>query len=169
MNSMLFIVGFMASGKSTVSKLLSEALSVPYLDTDEEIERLERMSVDTIINSKGEHFFRSSERNLLNNIPIERKIVSCGGGLPCFSDNILTMKKLGTILYFSSSLDTLVERLSIDSTRPLVQGKDAISLKKWVTETYHSRKLYYHLSDIEVDNNISLEKLISVLKQNNIV
>lgn len=146
MTKPLFIIGFMGAGKTTMAKEISMKLRLPHLDSDIEIEKKEGIPIEEIFTTKGEAYFRNLESNWLRNLSDEPKVVSCGGGLPCFNDNILILKKKGRVIYLDSPNNLILERIYTDTTRPLVRNKskeDILVLKK-------NRELYYNLADKKI-------------------
>ncbi len=146
MTKPLFIIGFMGAGKTTMAKEISMKLRLPHLDSDSEIEKKEGIPIEEIFTTKGESYFRNLESNWLQNLSDEPKVISCGGGLPCFNDNILILKKKGRVIYLDSPNNLILERIYTDTTRPLVRNKskeDILVLKK-------NRELYYNLADKKI-------------------
>lgn len=136
----------MGAGKTTMAKEISMKLRLPHLDSDIEIEKKEGIPIEEIFTTKGEAYFRNLESNWLRNLSDEPKVVSCGGGLPCFNDNILILKKKGRVIYLDSPNNLILERIYTDTTRPLVRNKskeDILVLKK-------NRELYYNLADKKI-------------------
>ena len=83
----------MGAGKTSLAKQLALRLSLTHLDSDAEIEKQECKPINEIFQSQGESYFRSLEKKWIDNLDSTPTIVSCGGGLPCYNDNILTLKK----------------------------------------------------------------------------
>jgi shikimate kinase len=136
----------MGAGKTTMAKEISMKLRLPHLDSDSEIEKKEGIPIEEIFTTKGESYFRNLESNWLQNLSDEPKVISCGGGLPCFNDNILILKKKGRVIYLDSPNNLILERIYTDTTRPLVRNKskeDILVLKK-------NRELYYNLADKKI-------------------
>ena len=84
---MIYLIGYMGSGKSTTTKLLANKLHLPFYDIDKEIEKKEKISVSEIFKRDGELHFRSMETEILKKI-IKKSIISCGGGLPIHNKRI---------------------------------------------------------------------------------
>src|ERR1700740_717154 len=98
----LFLIGLPGSGKSTIGKELSRLLQLPLMDTDDEICKREKLTVEEIFTSKGEPYFRELEKNLLAElVQSYNGIVSTGGGLPCFFDNIEVITKNGVGVFLN--------------------------------------------------------------------
>ena len=146
MTKPLFIIGFMGAGKTTLAKELSQKYTIPLLDSDAEIEKQEGNSIEEIFRQKGEPYFRGLETNWLQNLNDEPKVISCGGGLPCFNDNILMLRKKGQVIYLNSPNDLILERIYNDASRPLVKNKT----KEEILELKKNRELYYNLADKKI-------------------
>ena len=123
------------------------------------------MSVNDIFSKKGEHYFRHCEHTLIKNLSVEHGVISCGGGLPCYNDTILLLKEKGLVLYLYSSLELIYERLKGDLTRPIFRHNVEGELKETILKLYDNRKIYYHLSDLKIENTLSLDQAILKLKQ----
>lgn len=111
----------MGSGKSTVGKRLASALDYLFVDTDREIERLSGKAIPEIFNEEGESTFRNQETKFLGFIKeLDKVIISTGGGLPIFNDNLISLLESGLTIYIDCDASTLVERITNDpSDRPL--------------------------------------------------
>ncbi len=118
------LIGFMGSGKTSVSRILAESLGLGLLDTDEEIERLQGRTVSDIFAEDGEPAFRQMERELLMRLSLEKKplVIATGGGLAAQPENRQLLKKLGDVIYLQVRPETVLSRLADDSSRPLLQG-----------------------------------------------
>ena len=150
----LFIIGYMASGKTTIANKLSEDLGYPWLDTDQIIEDMEGIPISSIIEEQGEPAFRTLEYKVIENIsPSTPYIISTGGGLPCFNNLIEKLNTLGTTIYIETPIAHIVDRLGQDSSRPLVKGLNKADLQKYVRHHYHSRRRIYEQSDLRIRNN----------------
>lgn len=147
----IVLIGFMASGKTSVGKLLAERLGYKFLDTDSLIENKAGAPISLIFESKGEEYFRDMESGILQDILSDTKdgVISTGGGLPMGPKNRDALKKLGKIVYLKGSQETLVQRLSKDTTRPLLKGED---INKRVAQLLKERSHIYE----ELANQIIL-------------
>lgn len=154
MASALFLCGMPGSGKSKLGKKLASRLKIKFLDLDWWIEQAHGMSPASWISAKGEESFRLAEAEALRRIPLNDSIlISCGGGTPCFLDNLEYMLSNGVVVYIDVPLQTLVQRLSNNSTeRPLLAGGD---LTERLTALWQERKTVYQ----------SIDRVISPLKQ----
>ncbi|MCI7812647.1 MAG: shikimate kinase [Lachnospiraceae bacterium] len=122
----IILIGFMGSGKTSVGHHLSEALSLPFLDTDEEIEKNSQMKITDIFSQYGERYFRNLETETLEKLSEDqdRKVISVGGGLPVEKVNQPYLKEMGSVIFLEAKEDTLVTRLQGDTTRPMLKGAD---------------------------------------------
>ena len=138
----IYLVGFMGSGKSTLGILLSNTLNFNFIDTDKLIEKRNSMSISNMFKTKGELFFRDEEKKILKEIiKLNKTIISTGGGMPCFNNNIETLNKHGKTIYLDYDIETLYLRLKKDNNRPLLNNK---SLKKNIQKTLNTRKEIYN-------------------------
>ena len=138
----IYLVGFMGSGKSTLGILLSNSLNFNFIDTDKLIEKRNSMSISNIFKTKGELFFRNEETKIIKAIiKLNKTIVSTGGGMPCFNNNIETLNKHGKTIYLDYDIDSLYLRLKDDNKRPLLNNK---SLKRKIQELLNIRREIYN-------------------------
>lgn len=121
----LYLVGFMGTGKTTVSRAVAQRLGFACVDSDHEIERLTGRSIPEIFAADGEAEFRRLEREfILNGHPGTRTVIACGGGLvvqPGLADEL---RARGVVVCLHASLATILERSSRQNNRPLLQGPD---------------------------------------------
>jgi len=166
----IFLIGFMGSGKTHWGKLLSSKLQLPFRDLDSLIVEKEQRSVSDIFAAEGEEYFRYKEMEMLEELigREENFILSCGGGTPCFFNNIEFMKKSGKVVWLNTSVEVLKERLLKERmSRPLIREVDDEELKRFIIRKLSERKMYYEQADVMVnEESITLEELIRVLLQN---
>ncbi len=149
----IILIGFMGAGKTTVGKRLAERFRWDFIDTDEYIEQKAGMAVSEIFDRYGEENFRARETEALQEILQERKeaVISVGGGLPMREKNREYLKKLGRTIYLRAQVDTLVERLSGDTARPLLRGQD---LRARITQLMELRSdVYESAADVILDTD----------------
>lgn len=122
-NRNIILIGYMGSGKSTVGRKAAKAVEYNFLDTDSLIEKEEGMTISKLFEEKGEPYFRERETETIRKLIAEPKgnIIATGGGLPMKEGNAELLKELGTVIYLKAETNTLVRRLSGDTTRPLLQ------------------------------------------------
>ena len=160
----IVLIGYMASGKSTIGKHLAAAMYLPFIDLDTYIEEKEEMSITDIFEEKGEIYFRYQEhfylKELLNS---EQKFVlSLGGGTPCYAGNmnLITEKENVTSIYLNASLKTLVARLlKQKNKRPLVANLSDEKLHEFVAKHLFERREFYEQANhqLKIDDKKILE------------
>lgn len=116
----IYLIGFMGSGKTTTGKLLSEILQMNHYDTDRYIEKKYGLSIPAIFQVKGEATFRDYETAALHELD-QRSVVSTGGGIVERTSNVHLMQSRGTVIYLATSFDVIMSRLGNDPSRPLWQ------------------------------------------------
>lgn len=123
----IILVGFMGSGKSTIGRELGQLLSYPMIDTDSMIEEIEKISIADIFSLKGESYFRESETDALHQLAessLTHHIIATGGGLPVKEENRPLLRQLGYVVWLDANTDTILERTSRNSNRPLLQTEN---------------------------------------------
>ncbi len=136
---MLYLIGMMGSGKSSVGSLLANYLQIPLVDIDKEIEKDEKLPIIEIFKVKGEKYFRNIESEYLLK---EKKsaVVSCGGGIILIKKNRELLRTGGYTFYLKTSISVLEKRLLRANNRPLI---DNDHLKESLTNIYNKRKSLY--------------------------
>lgn len=119
----ILLIGFMGTGKSTVSSRLKKRLGMKEVDTDALIVKREGMSISDIFAQKGEEAFRNMETALLEELESQRNlIISCGGGMALRDENAAIMKAAGTVVWLTAEPETILKRVKNDDSRPLLRG-----------------------------------------------
>lgn len=165
----IFLIGMPGSGKTYWGEKISKELNIPVLDTDQEIERNEQLSIAEIFTQKSEDYFRKKENTLLQSIISQSNntlLVCTGGGLPYYHNNMQLMNEHGTTIYLNASIDTLVANLSNGfEIRPLLQEHED-ALRERLSSILSDRKPIYeqahHTFAVE---NLNLEVLEPILKK----
>lgn len=141
----IFLIGYMGCGKSTLGRNLSAATGYRFIDLDKYIEGRYRHTIREIFDQYGEDGFRQIERNMLHEVAdFEDVIVACGGGTPCFFDNMDYMNAHGTTVYLDTSLDKLHSRLMRGRhKRPLIADKNDDQLREFIIENLAKRMPHY--------------------------
>lgn len=171
----IILVGYMGSGKTTVGKTLSKETGMMFYDLDWYIESRMRKSVSQIFAEKGEEGFRKIEYNMLHEVAeFEDVIISCGGGTPCFFDNMDYLNQQGDVVYLKATPETLYKHLLMAKVeRPLLKGKSSEELVAYITEHLKERAPFYEKARYTLDVNVldeydkikdSVEGLRSLLK-----
>ncbi len=143
----------MGSGKTTLGKALSKATGLPFYDLDWYIESRMRKSVSQIFAEKGEEGFRTIEHNMLHEVAeFEDVIISCGGGTPCFFDNIDYINAQGQTVYLKTEPEVLQQHLMMGKgQRPLIKGKTPDELIDYISEQLALREPYYAKAKYTLD------------------
>ncbi len=157
------LLGYMASGKSAVGKLLAKELNIQFVDLDDFIEEKEQLSISEIFKLKGEIYFRIKEGEYLKELLNFDKnlIISLGGGTPCYGNNMEIIKNKSKSFYLNASINTIYERL-IDETskRPLVATLGTNNLKEFIAKHLFERNPFYERSDNTIlVNNKSISEV----------
>lgn len=131
----------MGAGKTTVGKALAKELDLPFYDLDWYIETRMHKKVKEIFDEQGEEGFRRIERNMLHEVAeFENVVLSCGGGTPCFFDNMEYMNGQGTVIYLKCSPEVLFRHLKMGKgVRPLLLGKNDEELMAFIREQLERR------------------------------
>ena len=154
---MIYLIGYMGSGKTTLAKKLSKRLQLPFLDTDFEIEKKENKSISDIFKDEGELHFRILETEFLTQIK-NNAIIACGGGIPMHNDNMSIINKKGISIYLKASAKNLASRLKNEKQhRPLITNKPDEKLEDYIKEDLQNRSSYYTLSHHTVSVNNKTE------------
>lgn len=170
----IILIGYMGSGKTTVGKALSKETGMMFYDLDWYIESRMRKTVSQIFAEKGEEGFRKIEYNMLHEVAeFEDVIISCGGGTPCFFDNMDYLNQQGDVVYLKATPETLYKHLLMAKVeRPLLKDKTPEELIDYITEHLKEREPFYgkarHILDVNVLDNydkiaISVERIKSLL------
>ncbi len=167
---LIFLIGFMGSGKTFLGKQLAHLLNYKFIDLDEEIEMNEGTTISEIFQSKGEEYFRSRESSILQSLTkSQNAVIATGGGTPCFHDNMKWMNEHGITLYLKTSPEILFERLKSEMNhRPLLAGKSEAEVKTFIISTLKERAKFYEQSSVVINTETSsvqelLEELQSLL------
>ena len=141
----------MGVGKTSIGKKLSKQLNWKFVDTDKLIEKKIDLPIPEIFNQLGEEFFREQEREILNEISsLENVVVSVGGGLPCFFDNMDRLNEIGTTVYLKLEPEFIVQRLLESKIkRPLIEGMTPLELQIFIENKLSEREVYYTVARYE--------------------
>jgi shikimate kinase len=155
----------MGSGKTTIGNKLARLLNYDFIDTDQEIEHLTNNTILQIFESKSELFFREQERKiLLSCSEKEHVVVSTGGGLPCFFDNMRLMNETGHTIYLHASEKTLGKRLAQQQQRPLIKNIAKEALEIEIKNMLIQREPFYRQANTTINIiNLTAQKLYQKL------
>lgn len=152
----IILIGYMGAGKTTIGKALSKRLNLMFYDLDWYIESRMHKTVAEIFASEGEEGFREIEYNMLHEVAeFENVVVSCGGGTPCFFDNMDYLNAQGATVYLKASPEVLASHLKMGKVvRPLIAGKSDEELRQFIMESLAKREPYYsharHILDVNL-------------------
>lgn len=158
----IYLVGFMGSGKSTVAKRLASAMDLNFYDLDSLIETESGTTINEIFQNQGEESFREFEREVLQTTgSLKNSVIACGGGTPCFFDNMSFMNSVGKTVYIEMSIPQLISRLEgAKRDRPLLKRLKGDKLKLYIAKTLEERSQYYSMANITVSGfDIDISKL----------
>ena len=155
-----FLIGFMGSGKSYWGKKWSEHFNLPLIDLDHEIEKAAGISIAQIFEHKGERNFRKLEKQILQRfLKQDNYIMSCGGGTPCFFNNMKQMNRKGVTIYLKGAPAILADRLKDEKTkRPLINDMSDEALVSFIAKKLEERRIcyaqsFYHLETDFITND----------------
>ena len=158
---MLYLIGFMGVGKTTIGKQIAALSKVIFIDTDNQIEKETSKSIKEIFETVGEIAFRKLETDTIRSIN-KKAIVACGGGLPAHNNNIEYLKHKGKVIYLKASSETLIKRLEKNkNNRPLICNLTNEKLLEFIRKILKEREKIYKQADytIETDNKTVKEIL----------
>lgn len=170
MTSRIFLVGFMGSGKSTIGKLLAQALGYRFIDLDTHIESFKKKTISEIFSLYGEHGFRKIEQEALKSLSsVQEIVVASGGGTPCFYDNMEWMKTSGTVIFLDCSIPSLFERLKSEQAhRPLIKDFAPPALEQFISKKLAERRPFYAQASIQVfemkDKSATVQWILEALQ-----
>lgn len=141
----IFLIGYMASGKTTFGRALARRLGRTFIDLDFYIEQRFRMPVAEIFSRRGEEEFRRMEREMLREAgEFENTVIACGGGTPCFFDNMDYILGRGMSVWLESSPECITRRLQENrSRRPLMASRSDAEIEEEVRRGLAARNPFY--------------------------
>ena len=166
----IYLIGLPSSGKTTLGKQLAEAVQSKFIDMDDLIVQQEQLTIADVFAQKGEECFRKKEQETLSELvqsEDKNQIISTGGGVPCFFDNMEHMNTDGMTIYLKVSPKELVRRLTGTGTasRPLLQGKKDQELEQEITNKLKQRDQYYSQAKHILDGDkLHVNDLINLVK-----
>lgn len=162
----------MGAGKTTVGRQLALNLGMQFYDLDWYIEMRFHTRVADIFREKGEEGFREIERNMLHEVAeFEDVVLSCGGGTPCFFDNMEYMNSQSETVYLKAQPEVLAMHLKMGKVeRPLIKGKTDDELLQYIKDSLKVREPFYsqakHTLDVSLlDNYEKIKTSVQLLKQ----
>lgn len=137
----IVLIGFMGSGKSTISRALSKVFAMDVIEMDQVIADREGMSISEIFEVHGEEYFRNLETELLREMQNRKGVViSCGGGVPMRDENVVEMKKNGKVILLTAAPETILERVKNNHDRPLLENNKNVV---FISELMEKRRSKY--------------------------
>ncbi len=148
----IVLIGFMGSGKSTISDYLSTLFAMDVVEMDQIIAEREGMSIPDIFEVHGEQYFRDLETNLLIEMQSQKNVViSCGGGTPLREVNVKEMKKNGRVVLLTASPETIFDRVKDSHDRPVIENNKNVPFIANLMET--RRPKYEAAADIIINTD----------------
>lgn len=160
----LYLVGFMGTGKTTVSRIVAARLGHRWLDSDHEIERIQGRPIADIFATDGEPAFRRMERDFITTgHPPDRTVVACGGGLVVQDGMLAELQRRGVVICLHATVETILRRTAGSRQRPLLNVEDP---EQRIRDLYARREPVYRRSGsvILTDNRPQLEVVQHVLR-----
>ena len=164
------LVGYMASGKSRLGKVLAKRLNYSFIDLDDFIEYHEKSTIKDLFKTNGEIYFRKQESLYLNEILNNKEdiVLALGGGTPCYGNNMdrILNAPLVKSIYLKASIITLIKRLEGEKDkRPIISHiKDKNELTEFIAKHLFERSPYYDLTQYKISTDgKSIEEIIQEL------
>jgi len=156
MHKVLYLIGFMGAGKTTLAKQVAELYNFTCIDIDNEIEKSTNKTIATIFATDGEEIFRKIEAEVLRTIPITKNtIIATGGGLPCYHNNMEWMNANGTTLYLKHTISELKKRLANEvAQRPLLKKNPNMTFAAHIEGLMNIRLPYYEQAKFVILGNL---------------
>jgi shikimate kinase len=147
------LVGMMGVGKTSIGKRLAARLGTPFVDADEEIEKASGLSITEIFAKFGEEYFRDGERRVIARlIEGEPKVIATGGGAFVNDDTRALILERATSIWLNADVQVLADRVSRRSHRPLLKGKDPVTV---LTELGKVRNPLYAAANLHIRSDTS--------------
>lgn len=157
MKGVIFLVGMMGAGKTSLGKTLAKQSGLPFLDTDAYIKVQTGQSIPEIFSSKGEAAFRKLEEECFHSLTPNAQWIATGGGFPCYNDLMVKMKQLGTVVYLKMTPEELNKRIQSVANRPLLQTNEPINE---LTRLLLERAEIYEMADFVINGNQTTDNLV---------
>lgn len=173
--NLIYLTGFMGSGKSTIGPILANTLGFSFVDIDNEIINSAGKPIKEIFKDSGEQYFRDMEHEILKEVSKRKKtVVSLGGGTITFERNREIIKSTGILVYLQSELGYLYKRLKWKRDRPLLintedNSSDTDQLRRSIETLIKIREPYYNQAEIKITTSgkkigTTVDELVSLLK-----
>ena len=164
----IILIGMSGSGKTSLGEALSISLNIPFIDTDEEIEKLTEKSISEIFHSEGESQFRSYESRIIRQlIDFPKSVIAVGGGLPCHNNHMDVILDMGIVIYINVKVEVLTVRLSKNQIdRPLYNGLDYSEIEIKTRALKSEREKFYQRAHKRIDASQPLQDLVKEVIEN---
>ncbi|MEP6595297.1 MAG: shikimate kinase [Ginsengibacter sp.] len=166
----IFLIGFMGSGKTHWGKIWAVKNQLSFYDLDEQIEKTMGESVANIFEKKGEENFREMERYVLRKFDIKNNfIMACGGGTPCFFENLQWMNEQGITIYLQTSPQEILEKVMNETKeRPLLKKINSSELLFFVEQKLKEREPFYKQAKYILNTKaLTITSLSEILRNQN--
>ncbi len=172
---LIFLIGYMGCGKSTIGRKLNQRLGWKLVDTDKIIEQNEGCTIAQIFEDKGEEYFRGLECGVVDMLAHQDDncIVSTGGGLPVWGDNMSLLNGVGATVYLKRTAQNIASRLSANGRykRPKLRGLNDEELVAFMSENIALREpIYNHakliIDAVPLDDEEILNTIVKYIKLN---
>lgn len=160
----IYLIGFMAAGKSTIGPHLAACLNWHFVDSDDELERSTGKSIASIIQNEGESAFRGYESDVLKKLAEgDQQVIAVGGGAPTIDRNWACFHQ-GITVYLDVEADTLIERLKHEK-RPLLDGLAEAERSIKIRQMLEQRKPFYQRATIQLPAEGEPEQVAKKIQQ----
>ena len=159
----IILIGYMGAGKTTVGHALSRITGMPFYDHDWYIETRMRKKVSQLFAERGEEGFRRFEQTMLHEVAeFDEVILSCGGGTPCFFDNMDYLNRQGDTIYLKASAEVLYGHLRVARVeRPLLKNMSPEEMQQHIRRQLQEREPFYSKAKytVSVDQHTDFEHI----------
>lgn len=172
---LIYLTGFMASGKSTIGPILANTIGWEFLDLDRVIEKKTNKKIVDIFKEDGEDFFRTLESDTLNELSkLSKYVISLGGGTIERPENLSRIKKSGILIYLETSPEAAYRRLRFKRDRPALLFDDHEPTReefiKKINTILGRRLAFYNQADVKINTDdkpvgITVDSLVKILRK----
>ncbi len=155
----VYLTGFMGSGKSTIGPILANTIGYNFLDLDKQIEKKKNLSINEIFSTGGEGYFRELEKNVVLQVSkLNAHVISLGGGTVTKKENLETIKNSGVLVYLKANPMQIFHRLRFKADRPLMKNNEGkilseTELLQRIKTLLQEREPFYNQADVIVNTD----------------
>lgn len=163
-----YLIGLPGAGKTATGKEWAAAAGVPFYDLDDMIEAEERMKIPEIFSTYGEDYFREKEAAVLRNTDrFDEAVIACGGGTPCFFDNMDWMNRNGETIFLDPNIQTVMQQIKADVVRrPLIRDYAEAELPEKLMSLREQRLRFYAKAEwVLSGEHISVAKFLNIFSE----